>query len=55
MPVPRFLPSHLTSAGIGRESLSVNTIKAHMRSIYAKPGTSTRAETVERARLLGLR
>jgi len=56
MSVPRFLPSHLTSAGIGRECfLSVNTIKAHMRSIYAKLGTSTRAETVERARLLGLR
>jgi LuxR family maltose regulon positive regulatory protein len=53
--VLRFLPSHLTSAGIGRECfLSVNTVKAHMRSIYAKLGTSTRAETVERARLLGL-
>jgi LuxR family transcriptional regulator, maltose regulon positive regulatory protein len=53
--VLRFLPSHLTSAGIGSECfLSVNTVKSHMRSIYAKLGTSTRAETVERARLLGL-
>jgi LuxR family transcriptional regulator, maltose regulon positive regulatory protein len=55
MSVLRFLPSHLTSAGIGRECfVSVNTVKTHMRSIYAKLGTSSRAETVERARLLGL-
>jgi DNA-binding NarL/FixJ family response regulator len=55
MSVLRFLPSHLTSAGIGRECfLSVNTIKVYMRSIYAKLGTSPRAEAVERARLLGL-
>jgi ATP/maltotriose-dependent transcriptional regulator MalT len=53
--VLRFLPSHLTSVGIARECfVSVNTVKTHMRSIYAKLGTSSRAETVERARLLGL-
>src|SRR5271166_4677193 len=51
----RFLPSHLTNAEIARECLmSVNTVKAHLKNIYAKLGVSTRAETVERARLLGL-
>ena len=29
-------------------------VKAHPKNIYAKLGVSTRAETVERARLLGL-
>jgi LuxR family transcriptional regulator, maltose regulon positive regulatory protein len=53
--VLRFLPSHLTNAEIARECLmSVNTVKAHLKNIYAKLGVSTRAETVERARLLGL-
>ena len=51
----RFLPSHLTNAEIARECLmSVNTVKAHLKNIYAKLGVSTRAETVERAHLLGL-
>ncbi len=51
----RFLPSHLTNAEIARECLmSVNTVKAHLKNIYAKLGASTRADTVERARLLGL-
>ena len=53
--VLRFLPSHLTYAEIARECLmSVNTVKTHLKSIYAKLGVSSRAETVERARLLGL-
>jgi LuxR family transcriptional regulator, maltose regulon positive regulatory protein len=53
--VLRFLPSHLTNAEIARECvMSVNTVKAHLKNIYAKLGVSTRAETVERARLLGL-
>jgi DNA-binding CsgD family transcriptional regulator len=53
--VLRFLPSRLTNAGIATECLmSVNTVKAHLKSIYAKLGVSSRAETVERARLLGL-
>ena len=51
----RFLPSHLTNAEIARECLmSVNTVKAHLKNIYAKLGVSTRAQTVERSRLLGL-
>ena len=51
----RFLPSHLTNAEIARECvMSVNTVKGHLKNIYAKLGVSTRAETVERARLLGL-
>ena len=53
--VLRFLPSRLTDAEIARECLvSVNTVKANLKNIYAKLGVSSRAETVERARLLGL-
>ncbi len=53
--VLRFLPSHLTYAEIARECImSVNTVKTHLKRIYAKLGVSSRAETVERARLLGL-
>ncbi len=53
--VLRFLPSHLTNAEIARECfMSVNTVKAHLKNIYAKLGVSTRAETVERTRLIGL-
>ncbi len=53
--VLRFLPSRLTNAEIARECfVSVNTVKTHLKSVYAKLGVSSRAQTVERARLLGL-
>ena len=53
--VLRFLPSHLTNPEIARECImSVNTVKTHLKRIYAKLGVSSRAETIKRARLLGL-
>jgi LuxR family transcriptional regulator, maltose regulon positive regulatory protein len=53
--VLRYLPTNLTAPEIARELyISPNTVKAHMRSLYAKFGTHSRADTVERARALGL-
>ena len=53
--VLRFMPSHQTNAEIASESrISVNTVKWHLKRIYAKLGASSRAEAVERARQLGL-
>jgi LuxR family transcriptional regulator, maltose regulon positive regulatory protein len=53
--VLRYLPTNLTTPEIARElSVSTNTIKTHIRNMYAKLGTHHRAETVERARALGL-
>ena len=50
-----YLPTMLTAAEIGEElGISVNTIKAHMRSIYRKLGTPRRRQAVARARELGL-
>ena len=34
--------------------MSVNTVKWHLKGIYAKLGIASRAEAVERARLLDL-
>ncbi len=34
--------------------VSVNTVKAHLRSIYRKLGVGNRREAVERARAQGL-
>jgi ATP/maltotriose-dependent transcriptional regulator MalT len=34
--------------------VSVNTVKAHMRHLYAKLGVNSRGEAVERARAFSL-
>ena len=45
--VLRYLPSMLTAGEIAAEMyVSVNTIKAHTRSIYAKLGASRRQDAV---------
>jgi LuxR family transcriptional regulator, maltose regulon positive regulatory protein len=55
MRVLRYLPTNLTAPEIGAElGLSHNTIKTHMREIYAKLEVHSRSEAVERARKLGL-
>jgi LuxR family maltose regulon positive regulatory protein len=55
MDVLRHLPSELTAAEIGAELyISINTVKAHMRSIYRKLGASRRHEATVRARNHGL-
>jgi len=53
--VLRYLPTNLNAPEIARELyISPNTVKTHTRNLYAKLGTHSRAETVERARTLGL-
>jgi LuxR family maltose regulon positive regulatory protein len=53
--VLRYLPTNLTGPEIGRELyISVNTVRTHMRHLYEKLGTHTRADTVARGRALGL-
>ena len=53
--VLRYLPSDLTAPEIAAELyVSTNTVKTHMRNLYAKLGTHRRHEAVERARALGL-
>ncbi|MBV9207349.1 MAG: response regulator transcription factor [Actinobacteria bacterium] len=53
--VLRYLPTNPTAAGIAAQMLvSANTVKTHMRHIYAKLGTHNRTEAVQRARRLGL-
>ncbi len=53
--VLRYLPTNLPAPEIASELfVSVNTIRTHTRHIYAKLGVHTRAETVKRARELGL-
>jgi LuxR family maltose regulon positive regulatory protein len=53
--VLRYLPTNLTAPEIANELyVSRNTVKTHVRSVYAKLGTHHRAEAVARARGLGL-
>ncbi|MEA2313982.1 MAG: LuxR family transcriptional regulator, maltose regulon positive regulatory protein [Solirubrobacteraceae bacterium] len=53
--VLRYLPTLLSLREIGDEFyLSVNTIKVHVRHIYAKLEVHSRRGAVERARALGL-
>jgi LuxR family transcriptional regulator, maltose regulon positive regulatory protein len=53
--VLRYLPTNLSAAQIGSELyVSRNTVRTHISHLYAKLGTHTRAETVARARALGL-
>jgi LuxR family maltose regulon positive regulatory protein len=53
--VLRYLPTNLTGPEIARELyVSVNTVRTHMRHLYEKLGTHTRADTVARGRALGL-
>ena len=49
------LPSLLTTREIAAElTVSVNTVKSHIRSIYVKLGVSTRRDAIRRAHDLGL-
>ncbi|WP_081685850.1 helix-turn-helix transcriptional regulator [Candidatus Solirubrobacter pratensis] len=49
------MPSNLSTPEIAAEPyLSVNTVRTHIRHIYAKLGGHTRSEAVDRARSLGL-
>ena len=51
----RYLPTNLSAPEIAVElSLSVNTVRTHMRHIYEKLGAHNRTEAVERARTLGV-
>ena len=53
--VLRYLPTMLKAAEIAEDLyVSVNTVKAHLRSIYRKLDAATRREAVERARGLSL-
>jgi LuxR family maltose regulon positive regulatory protein len=53
--VLRYLPTNLTAPEIAGElSVSPNTVKTHIRNLYAKLGTHRRVEAVARARGLGL-
>jgi LuxR family transcriptional regulator, maltose regulon positive regulatory protein len=53
--VLRLLDTDLTKREIGNElCLSVNTVKTHVKHLYAKLNVSTRRQAVERTRALGL-
>jgi LuxR family maltose regulon positive regulatory protein len=53
--VLRYLPTNLPAPQIASElHVSHNTVRTHMRHLYAKLGTHRRSEAVERGRALGL-
>jgi LuxR family transcriptional regulator, maltose regulon positive regulatory protein len=53
--VVRYLPSNLRAPEIASELfVSSNTVRTHLRHIYAKLGAHNRGEAVDRARRLGL-
>ena len=53
--VVRYLPSNLKATEIASElCVSPNTVRTHLRHIYAKLDAHTRSEAVTRARRLGL-
>jgi LuxR family maltose regulon positive regulatory protein len=53
--VIRYLPSNLRAPEVASELfVSTNTIRTHLRHIYAKLDVHNRAEAVARARELGL-
>jgi LuxR family maltose regulon positive regulatory protein len=55
MAVLALLPSLLSAREIATEfTVSVNTVKSHIRSIYAKLGVSTRRDAVLHAKERGL-
>jgi LuxR family transcriptional regulator, maltose regulon positive regulatory protein len=51
--VLRYMPTNLSTPEIARElSLSVHTVRKHVRHLFAKLGVHGRTETVARARAL---
>jgi LuxR family transcriptional regulator, maltose regulon positive regulatory protein len=53
--VLRFLPTNLSAPEVADQlSVSVNTVRTHMRHMYEKLGAHSRTEAVEQARNLGL-
>ena len=53
--VLRYLPTNLSASEIAYElSVSVNTVKTHLRHLYTKLGVHRRREAVDRGRALGL-
>jgi LuxR family maltose regulon positive regulatory protein len=53
--VLRYLPTNLSAPEIARElSISVHTVRTHVRHLFAKLGVHGRTEAVDRARALGL-
>jgi LuxR family maltose regulon positive regulatory protein len=53
--VLRYMPTNLSAPEIARElSVSVHTVRTHVRHLFAKLGAHRRTEAVARARVLGL-